>query len=365
MIQRIKALILKELFSLFQDYKRLIVLFSPTFMQLCFFSFAATLDVKNISIVIFNQDMGHHSNEIIQRVSASPHFSHVIYAKNLHEVKDAIDEQRAIVAIMMDGEFSRRIESGQTADMQTILDGRRSNASQIVYGYISNIVENYLLELDPSKQVVNMDVINWFNPNLLHLWSTYPCVVGILSMLITLVITALSIARERESGTFDQILVSPLLPFEILVGKTVPALMIGLGEGLLLWSVGVFLYGIPFRGSFLLLVFALILFTASVVGIGLFISSLARTQQQAISANFIFFVPSVSLSGYASPIENMPDWLQYIVWFNPLRHGVTILKGLFLKNMSFIEVMANAWPFIIIGCITMSLAVYTFSKRLE
>jgi len=365
MIQRIKALIIKELLSLFQDYKRLIVLFSPTFMQLVFFSFAATLDVKNISITIFNQDMGQHSNEIVRRISASPYFAHVFYAANLNEVSKNIDEQKSIVAIIIDGEFSRRIESGQTSDIQTILDGRRSNASQIVYGYISSIVENYLLELDHTKQVINVDVINWFNPNLLHLWSTYPCVVGILSMLITLVITALSIARERESGTFDQILVSPLLPHEILIGKTIPALMVGLGEGLLIWFVGVFLYGIPFRGSFLLLVFGLMFFITSVVGIGLFISSLARTQQQAISANFIFFVPAVSLSGYASPIENMPDWLQYIVWFNPLRHGVVILKGLFLKGMPFVEVLSNVWPFVVIGCITMSLAVYTFSRRLE
>lgn len=206
---------------------------------------------------------------------------------------------------------------------------------------------------------------NWFNHNLLYRWSTVPSLVAILSMLIALIVTSLSVARERELGTFDQLLVSPLMPYEILIGKTLPGVVISLCEGLLIWTVGVMIFGIPFEGSFILLVLYLIVFIFSIVGAGLFISAISKTQQQAILGAFTFMVPATMLSGYASPVENMPTWLQTIVWANPLKHGLIVTKGLFLKDLNLSEIWPNTWPLLIIAIVSLSFSAYIFSKRLE
>jgi ABC-2 type transport system permease protein len=184
-------------------------------------------------------------------------------------------------------------------------------------------------------------------------------------MMITLMVTALSVAREKELGTFDQLLVSPLMPHEIVLGKTVPAILIGVGEGLLIWFFGVIAFGIPFRGSFVLLVLTLLIFVTSVVGIGLFISSLSKTQQQAILGTFIFMVPAITLSGFAAPIHNMPPWLQTATLINPLRHCMVTVRGLFLKDLPLSEVWGNTWPLLIIGAVGLLLSNWFFSKRLE
>ncbi|MFI5142313.1 MAG: ABC transporter permease, partial [Bacteroidia bacterium] len=253
--------------------------------------------------------------------------------------------------------------------IQVILDGRKSNGAQIVNGYLATLVNNYEQDLliNEGKDTLPAVIIerNWYNENLLYIWYTVPSLVGILSMLITLIITSMSVARERELGTYDQLLVSPLRPTEILIGKMAPAIIIGLLEGLLIWVVAVTIYGVPFRGSFVLLVFSIMLFALSIVGVGLFISSIAKTQQQAILGTFVFMVPSVSLSGYASPVENMPGWLQTATSVIPLKHFLITVKGLFLKDMTFLQVWSNTWPLLIIGSFTLTLAAWFFTKRLD
>lgn len=366
---RISALIVKELLTLFRDPKSRFLLLGPPFLQLFIFAFAATLEVKNVSLVIYNQDHGHHGYEIIQRFSGSPTFSNISFVDNESKFAPAIDEQKAIAAIHIPQNFSRDIEAGNQANIQLILDGRRSNAAQIVNGYITQIITSYGQEqltfqttLSPVAVIVSR---NWFNENLLYLWFTVPSLVGILAALIALMVTSLSVARERELGTFDQLLVSPLMPYEILIGKTVPAILIGLFEGLLIFIVSQTVLGVPFTGSFILLVLAIFAFVMSTVGIGLFISSISKTQQQAILGAFIFLVPAVTLSGYASPIENMPDWLQKIIFINPVKHFLITVKGLFLKDMGYMDVWANSWPLLIIGMFTLTLAGWFFARRLE
>jgi ABC-2 type transport system permease protein len=288
-----------------------------------------------------------------------------------------VDRQEVLAAVRIPRDFSRKIEAGGQGALQSILDGRRSNAAQIVHGYIDMLAREYGRELAGMRtesfavtrqsygQKVAVIERNWFNDNLTYLWFTVPSLVGVLSMIIALVVTALSVARERELGTFDQLLVSPLVPCEILAGKTIPAVIIGVVEGLVIWAVGVLCFAVPFYGSFFLLFFTVLLFILSIVGVGLFISSLARTQQQAILGAFLFMVPAVTLSGYASPVENMPAWLQTATWFNPLKHALITLKGLFLKDMPFAEVWANTWPLLVIGSCTLVLSGWFFSRRLE
>lgn len=363
---RVTALIMKELRTLFRDPKARIVLIAPPLLQLFIFTFAATLEVKNASLIIFNQDQGKYGYELVQRYAGSPMFTQLTFTNNENEFVPAIDQQLAIAAIHIPADFSRKLAAGDQAVLQIILDGRRSNAAQIVNGYLSQMTNQYTNEIQTERgntEPIDIATRHWFNPNLLYQWFTVPSLVGILGTLVALIITALSVARERELGTFDQLLVSPLTSTEILIGKTVPAILVGIGESLLIFVVAVTIFHIPFTGSFILLLLSMIAFILSIVGVGLFISSLSSTQQQAILGTFTFMVPAVTLSGYAAPIENMPAWLQKIVWINPLKHYLITVKGLFLKDMPAIEVWSNTWPLLIIGSFTLTFSVWFFKHR--
>lgn len=363
---KIISLIIKELLSFFRDPKSRFILIGPPIIQLLVFSFAATLEVKNISLVVLNQDYGKHSREIINRIDGSPSFARIVHVASFNELQSLIDRQQSIVAIHIQNDFSKKIETGQGAKLQVIMDGRNSNASQIINGYITDIVMKYLSDIT-NITTNTTEVIErvWFNPNLIFLWMNIPSLVGLLSTIIALIVTSHSICRERELGTFDQILVSPLLPHEILIGKTVPAVIFGVIEGLVIWVIGITVFKVPFNGSVILLIFSMVIFIISIVGIGLFISAISKTQQQSLLGNFIFMVPAMNLSGYVGPVENMPVWLQHVTFFNPLKYALIIIKRLFLKSMSFVEICQCGWPLLIIGFATLALAQYTFSKKLE
>lgn len=370
MFQRIYALILKELLTLFRDPKSRVVLIAPPLLQLLIFSFAATLEVKNVTLGIYDLDYGRHSTEIEQRLQASPTFSHLYFLKSEHEIKQAIDTQQVMAVLSFPKDFSRKIEAGEPASLELLLDGRKSNATQIINGYISQIVQSYQAEIYQETQVrqaspLSFDIQNWFNRNLEYLWFTVPSLIALLSGLIALMITALSVARERELGTFDQLLVSPLSSVEILIGKTVPAILVGFGEGAIIFAAAIGLFGVPFQGNVFYLALSELVFITSIVGVGLFISSLAKTQQQAILGGFIFLVPAITLSGYASPVENMPNWLQKCVEIDPFKHYLIIVKGVFLKDIPFIDVWQNLWPMLVIACGTLIFASWMFKSRLE
>lgn len=366
---RIFALVIKEILTLFKDPKGRLVLIGPPLLQLFVFSFAATMEIKNVSFGIFNQDAGKHGYEIIQRFIGSPTFSRVFFIQKQSDIQSIIDNQKAMVVMTIPQDFSRKIEANLQANVQLILDGRRSNATQIVNGYINNIIGNYDQELQKTSRATMpppiMVIRSWFNENLLYMWFTVPSLVCILSMLISLVVTALSVARERELGTFDQLLVSPLTPYEILIGKTIPAIIIGLAEGLIMWAAAIWLFNVPFNGSAIIMVYVLFIFIMSTVGVGLFISSMCKTQQQAILGVFIYMVPVVTLSGYASPVENMPEWLQDLTWFNPLKFTLIAVIGIFLKGMPALEVIITTWPLLLVGAVTLFIAGWFFKQRME
>jgi ABC-2 type transport system permease protein len=272
------------------------------------------------------------------------------------------------MVVHIGSDFTRELSTGQPARVQLLLDGRRSNAAQLVAGYASEIVARYNAEvvLDhhplPASEVVARV---WFNPNLEPTWSTVPGLVAILTTTMGLMVTALSVARERELGTFEQLLVSPLSPTEIIIGKTLPAMLVGILEASGMVLVGVLVFRIPFTGSLGLLYLGMVVYLGAVIGIGLFVSSLAKTQQQAILGAFVFMVPAILLSGFASPIENMPDWLQTLTLANPVRHFMVIAKGVFLKDMPALEVARNLLPLLVIASVTLSTAIWLFRRRME
>jgi ABC-2 type transport system permease protein len=367
MITRLSAQIVKELLSLLRDPKSRLTLIVPPLLQLFVFSFAVTLDVTNVSIAVLNDDSGRWSREMIQRIEGAQFVSRLEYVSTPTELAATIDRREATAALHFPADFSRDVGAGAPAVAQVLLDGRRANSAQIAFGYMSAIAEQLGLELSRSAraQPAEIAVRHWYNPNLIYRWFLVPSLSGMLAMLISLVVTSLSIARERELGTFDQLLVSPAKPLEIIVGKTVPALLIGTLLGSLMISAGVFAFRIPFTGSVLWLFASLVLFILSIVGIGLMLSSICRTQQQAILGTFSFAIPITLISGFTTPIENMPEWLQLIAAASPLKYYLIIVRGTFLKALPSAEIFANAWPMALIALVTLSLAILIVKRNLQ
>ena len=366
---RLIALVVKELLSILRDPKGRIILIGPPIAQLMIFSVAATLEVKNVDVAILNRDAGKWGQELTYRIGAAPTFGGVIKVDSPSALRSAVDTQQAIAAIQIDEGFSRAIEAGSPAHVQLILDGRKSNASQIAAGYLNQIVNGLAMESPAGRRAapatVGVVVRNWFNPNLIYQWFMVPNLVAAIALLIGLIVTALSIARERELGTFDQLMVSPLRTHEILIGKVIPPMMIGLFHITVYVLAAVFVFRVPLRGSLFLLYGSSVFYLLAVVGVGLFISALSMTQQQAILGAFLFMVPAMLLSGFATPIENMPDWLRPLTLLDPLRYFLVIVIGVFLKGISVQQVAVNTIPLMLIAVVTLSVASWLFRRRLE
>ena len=362
---RLRAQIVKELLCLLRDPKNRMVMIGPPLIQLLVFSFAMTLEVKHIDIALLNRDAGGAAIELVQQIQAADLVDHIRVAGNEAELAAMIDTQQAIAGIVIPETFSRDIAQGKSGTAQIIVDGRKANAGQIALGYLQTITGNVASTLRPTGGGEPASVRHGFNPNLIYLWYVEPSLSGILVTLIALMVTALSIARERELGTFDQLLVSPCTPTEIIVAKAIPAFLVSIVLALVMMGAGVFIFGIPFTGSFSLLFLCLMLFILSLVGIGLMISSICSTQQQAILGTFAIVVPAIILSGFATPVENMPVALQWLAQCIPLTHYLIILQGSFLKALPAADVFANAWPMAAIAAVTLTLATLLVRSKLQ
>jgi ABC-2 type transport system permease protein len=367
MLMRLRSLIFKELLNILRDPKSRTVLIVPPIIQIFVFSFAMTMEAKNVRLGVLNLDTGRAGFELVQRFEEAKTFTHILPLKGQAEIQPILDEQRALAVLVVPADFSRRFADGRPTAVQLLLDGRKTNTAQIVRGYAQRILDDFVREHRPAAGLPPAVLLtrNWFNPNLEFIWYTVPSLICILSTVISLILTSLSVAREREMGTFEQLLVSPLQPFEILMGKALPALFLALCSASLLLAIAIFIFRIPFQGSIVLLYGALVVFLTSIVGIGLFISSLSMTQQQAILGAFVFMPPAVILSGFATPIENMPPWLQEVTLANPLRWFLIIVRGIFLKDMPAADVLSNTLPMVAIALVTLTAATWLFKRRME
>ncbi|MDR1853730.1 MAG: ABC transporter permease [Azoarcus sp.] len=361
---RLRAQIVKELLCVLRDPKSRVILFVPPLVQLAILSFAFTLEVKNVDIAILNRDAGGAALEFVQRATASELVRRVHVATSEAEVAAMLDEQRVLAALVVPPTFSRDARRGQ-ATVQVLIDGRRSYAGQIALGYFQTIAASAGMGISAGNVRDIAPVRHWFNPNLTYRWFVVPGLAGVLLTISALLLTALSIARERELGTFEQLLVSPCTPAEIIVAKTAPGFLIGATLALLMEATAVFGFGIPFTGSFALLFGSMLLFILSIVGIGLAISAVCSTQQQAILGCFALAIPTMVLSGFATPVDNMPEALQWLAQAIPLKHFLLILHGSFLKAMPASEVFANAWPMALIAAVTLPLAARLVRGKLQ
>ncbi|MDR1677781.1 MAG: ABC transporter permease, partial [Deltaproteobacteria bacterium] len=282
-IRRIKTLIVKELLILLRDPRGRAMLIIPPIIQLLLFAYAVTLEVTNVSIVICNQDAGRHSRELSARIAASDYFLSVTSTNDPQKLKDTLDKQQAILALNFPIDFSAKVENKTGANIQILSDGRRSNAAEIVTAYLTEIVQNYNSELSEGTIIpIEISTRHWFNPELIFVWNIIPSLMVIITLVMTLNLSAMSLAREKELGTFEQLLVSPYSPAEIIIGKLIPAMFLAVFEAMLIYVLGRLFYGVPMRGSFPLLMLSIVLFSFSIIGFGFFISSIAKNQQQAV-----------------------------------------------------------------------------------
>lgn len=363
---RLRAQFIKEVLSILRDPRSRMVVFVPPLLQLLVFAFAATLEVRNVDIAVHNQDAGRWSHELVTRLDRAGFVNQIHRVGNSQGLRGLIDQGKVIAALDIPADFSRAIAAGDSGEVQVLVDGRRSNSGQITVGYLSAIAAEVSAEVNPEAGLAAPVVVrNWFNPNLIYRWFIVPGLSGILAFFSALLITSLSIARERELGTFDQLLVSPTSMPEIIISKSLPALVIGTVLGLMMIAAAIVLFQIPFNGSFWLLLISLMLFILSVVGIGLMISAISATQQQAILGAFAIGVPAVLMSGFATPVENMPVLLQWLAQAIPLTHFLIIVQGSFLKALPFSDIVASLWPLVIIALVSLTMATVFVRGRLQ
>ncbi len=366
MLRRVLALILKELVGLWKDPKTRFVILVPPMIQVAIFAYAATYDVTHVALGIWNDDMGAQSAELVRRFAVSPAFDVVASFDAPVQARTSLDAKQVVVVLHVPQDFSANILAGRTAQVQLLLDARRSNSALLAQGYAATIVNTYTQDLHPGRSApLVLLTRDWFNPTLESTWFILPGLVCILSLIMSLLISALSLARERELGTFEQLLVTPLRPAEILVGKALPGIIVGLINANIVIAASLLWFHLPFRGNLPLLEAMLLLYTMSGVGIGLVLSSFARTQQQAVLGVFVFASPMIVLSGYAAPIENMPHLAELASRADPVRYMMVIARGLFLQDMPLSVVLGQAWPMALVAATLLTVAGFAVRRALS
>lgn len=362
---RARAMIVKEFWAMMRDPVGRVTVFAPPLLQLCIFTFAATLEVDNIDIGLIDRSQGTVSHELVSSIESSPNFRSVIRLNGQDPATQAIDRQDVIAVIVIEPDFDRRLARGEDASIGLIMDGRRSNSAQIIASYIQRIAASVSADRPGATAPELSVVINLFNPSLEFLWFNLPAILTVVLSISSIAICAQTVAREREMGTFEQLQVSPLRVEEIMIGKMVPTIVVSFINGLVFLVLSPTVFGVPFTGSLLLFLISALAYIIALTGLGMLISALSRTQQQALLASFIITIPMTILSGFASPIENMPGWLQYLTYLNPSRYFLEIAVGLYLKDLPFGIVLANFWPMIVIAMVTVTSASWLYKNRME
>jgi len=367
-ILRIFALTRKELLAVLKDPRGRASVLGPPILQCVVFAYAASYDLNDVPYAVLDQDRSVASRELLAGLSGSPVFHRVADLDRAADLKTQIDERHVLLAIQIDQDFERRLLLGMPANVQVISDGRNSNTAAIAMGYISAIVETFNAKWRSAHGEVGPPVgvttRAWYNPNLETRWHMMPALLGSLTMVQALLITSLSVAREREQGTYDQLLVTPMRPIEIMAGKALPSLLIGIVQGTSILLVAQLWFRIPFNGSLLTLYVGLSLFLLAAIGIGLLISSIAGTMQQAMLYNFMLVMPFTLLSGLVAPISNIPKLLQYLTLINPLRYAINIAQPVYLEGAGLNRLMPELWPLAAIAIVTLSAASCMFRHRI-
>jgi ABC-2 type transport system permease protein len=376
MFGRIRYLFVKELTQTLRDKRMRITLILPPLFQLMVFGYAANLDVKHVRTAVRDLDRSVVSRDLIARFAHSRYFDILFYPQTPEEVERLIQEGHVTLSLEIPADFSEKIKKGNTATLQILVDGTESNTATIALSYASQILSAYatdrILERlnregmpDFKEAGVTVEHRTWFNPNFESRLYYVPGVIASIAFLIPIILTAQAIVREREIGTLEQIMVSPIRSWELMAGKSLPFALVGLVDVIMIALIGVFWFEVPLRGNPLVLLMGAILFLMSSVAIGLFISTISGTQQQAQITTLFFAMPAFMLSGFAFPIENMPEWVQYITIINPLRYFLVIIRGVFLKGVGVDILWPQMVALALLGGTMILLSSLRFQKRLK
>jgi len=367
MLRRVLALMKKEFLALMKDKKSRFTIIIPPIVQLLVFGYAATYDLERVRLAVYDEDRSSTSRELVARFAGSPTFQMTSRLTRDDQIAPLIDTKQVLLVVRIGPEFTRNLLTGKAADLQVIIDGRNSNTALIVLTYVRTILTDFNLDWiahhGGRAPPARLKIRSWYNANMESRWFIVPGIVGLLTLVVTMLVTALSVAREREQGTFDQLLVTPLRPVELLLGKALPGFIIGIGEATLIIAIAVFWFDIPLRGNLFALYIGLMLFLLSAIGVGLMISSLSLTQQQGLMGAFMFLVPAVILSGFTTPIANMPLVVQKLTLLNPLRYFMVVIRGVFLEQAPSSVLLDQYWPMALIGGATMLFAAWLFRHR--
>ncbi|MGA8731561.1 MAG: ABC transporter permease [Terracidiphilus sp.] len=371
-----KQMIIKEFIQVFRDKRTRFILIGPPIVQMLIFGYAATYEIRHVPTVVVDFDHSQESRELISRFTSSPYFN-VQQLTDSRQLGDLIDRGNATVGLEIHAGFAQSLRKGQTAPLQVIVDATNSNTALIASGYISQIALEFaqdyqrdrifriapqLLEVMPTVELAPRP---WYNPDLRSRWFFIPGIIGSLTLVLVITLTAFGVVREREIGTLEQIMVTPIRPAEFILSKTLPFFLIGLFDVSLIAVVGSLWFQVPFRGHISVLLAGSVLFLLCMLGTGLLISTISATQQQAMVTAFFFIMPAVTFSGFGFPISTMPQWLQYMTYAIPLRYFLIVLRGTYLKGVG----MNILWPqmaaMAALGLGLLSVAILRFRKSLD
>ncbi|MCA0176394.1 MAG: ABC transporter permease [Proteobacteria bacterium] len=364
-LAQIGALILKELLALVKEPSSRVILFVPALMQALLFGYGATYDLKQVPYAVLDQSRSAASVELLTRLDGTGVFVREATLTSSQQIAGQIDAGRALMVISIPSDFEARLAANQTAPLQVILDGRNSTTAGTASSYVGAIVADFNAARSGGAGGITIERRAWYNPNLESRWNMMPALIAALSMMQTLLLSALSVAREREQGTFDQLLVTPLTPMQILIGKALPAIAVGLLQSTLIFLIIRFWFEIPLNGSVGLLYLGLVTFNIAVVGVGLSISALASSMQQAMLYTFMVIMPLMLLSGLLTPVRNMPEVLQIATYVNPLRFGMSIVRGIYLEGAGLAQVWHEFIPLLLMAAVTLPLAAWLFRNRMS
>jgi ABC-2 type transport system permease protein len=376
MWRRIYTMLAKEFLELRRDPMSIFVLFLPLLLQTIVFGYAATFTVNNVATAVLDLDRSETSRGLISRFVATGRFRLVDVADRQEEITRDLNKGSATVAIVIHAGFERALGDGRTAPLQVLVDGTNSNTALISLGYVSQIVARFQAEetsrawparagAAPAAVSVSLQQRPWFNPGLEDRWFFIPGIIGTLTLVQIVNLTSFAIVREREVGTLEQIMVTPIRPFEFIMGKTAPFFLIGLADVVFVTLIGVLWFGVPFVGDPLVMFVGVSLFLLASLGLGLLLSTFSRTQQQAFALNFFLVNPLFILSGFAYPIGSMPEVLQWATVLNPLRYFLVFVRAVFLKGVGLGVLWPEASALALLAASMLAFSVLRFRKSLD
>jgi ABC-2 type transport system permease protein len=367
---RIAYIIRKEFLELRRDPRLFGIVIIAPILQLTMLGYAATTDVRDVPMVVVDQDRSSGSRALVSRFEASDNFVVVDSLTSLAQVDEYLDGGRAWMALAIPADYGERVRAGRPSAVQVVADGTDANSTNVALGYAGSLVATYARELAAAAGIakpvplVAAEVRVWFNPELESRFFMIPGILALLLLVITTNLSSMAIVREREVGTLEQLNVTPVARWELIAGKLLPYGLIGLIDVLLVVAVAILWFEVPLRGSFLLLMAMCLVYLLTTLGLGLFVSTISTTQQQAMmTASFFFLIPMVFLSGFVFPIENMPEWIQPVTYLIPLRYFLVILRGIFLKGIGLETLWPQALALLAWGAGILTLAVLRSSKQ--